>query len=78
MNIPKSGEIKTEIAALSFDLFNWQVEIASGEQWKHKMNYWWSHPIGKVKILMIENIFNNEPKIGKLKELCENDTGVIF
>lgn len=30
MNIPKSGEMKTEIAALSFDPFNQRVEIASG------------------------------------------------
>lgn len=32
MNIPKSGEMKTEIASLLFDPFNQQVEIASGEQ----------------------------------------------
>lgn len=39
-NIPKSGEMKTEEAVLSFDCSDqYVIEVTAGEQWKPEINY---------------------------------------
>lgn len=76
-SIPKSGEMKTQGAALSFDSSDQRVvEIAAGDQWKHESITGWPHWIGRVKTLIIENIFKNEKKIENLNKLCEKYSGV--